>query len=174
MAKPSGAVPLSQSKRQGSRRTNAPCPIAGARHSLSPHHRSRTGKPTNHRQRTDLSSAGQTPRRPAAQVSPDGIAIRDAAHGSRNPAFGRPPPHTARQSRGRRTGTSRATRRRRDIEARRDRRRCDQRHRDLAERAIQPARVDGYAGSRKVNGVRRPTLKRNRALDSQRLGKEGA
>jgi hypothetical protein len=155
-------VPLSRSKRQSSRRTNAPGPIASARHSLSPHHRSRTGKPTNHRQRTDPSSTGRTPRRPAARVSPVGTATHDAAHGSRNPAFGRAPPHPARRSRGRRTGTSRATRQRRGIEARQDRRRCDQRHRDSAERAIQAARGDGYAGSRKENGIGHPTFRRNR------------
>ena len=152
-------VPLSRSKRRSSGRTNAPCLIAGARHSLSPHHRSRTGKATNHRQRTDRSSVGRTPHRPAAQVSPVGTATHDAAHGSRNPAFGRPLPPPTRQSRGRRTGTARATRRRRDIEARQDRRRRDQRHRDSAEKAIQAATGDGYAGSQKVNGIRHPTLK---------------
>lgn len=153
---------LRRSKRQSSRRTNAPGPIASARHSLTPHHRSRNGKPTSHRQRTDPSSTGRTPRRPAAQVSPVGTATHDAAHGSRNPSFGRPPLHPAQRSRGRRTGTSTTTRQRRGIEARQDRRRCDHRHRDSAERAIQAARGDGYAGSRKVNGIGHPTFKRNR------------
>lgn len=123
-------VPVSRSKRRSSGRTNAPCPAAGARRSLLPHHRSRTGKPTNHRQRTDRSSAGQTPHRPAAQVSLGGTATHDAAHGSHNPAFRRLLPPSTRQSRGRRNGTSRATHRRRDIEARQGSRRCDQRHRD--------------------------------------------
>ena len=103
-------MPLSRSKRQSSGCTNAPCPVAGARHLLSPYHRSRTGKPTNLRQRTDRSSTGRTLHRPAAQVNPLGTATHDAAHGSRNPAFGRPPPPPVGQSRGRRTGTSRATR----------------------------------------------------------------
>jgi hypothetical protein len=152
-------VPVSRSKRRSSGRTNAPCPVAGARRSLLPHHRSRTGKPTNHRQRTDRSSAGQTPHRPAAQVSLGGTATHDAAHGSHNHAFCRLLPPPTRQSRCRRNDSSRATHRRRDIEARQGSRRCDQRHRDEAERAIQAARGDGYADSQKVNGVRHPTLK---------------
>jgi len=123
-------VPVSRSKRGSSGRTNAPCPVAGARRSLLPHHRSRTGKPTNHRQRTDRSSAGQTPHRLAAQVSLGGTATHDAAHGSHNHAFCRLLPPPTRQSRGRRNGTSRATHWRRDIEARQGSRRCDQRHRD--------------------------------------------
>ena len=164
-------MPLSRSKGQRSGRRNAPCPVAGARHSLSPHHRSRTGKPTNHRQRTDRSSTGRTPHRPAAQVNLLGTATHDAAHGSRNPASGRPLPPPVRQSWCRRTDTSRATRRRRDIEVRQDRRRCDQRHRDPAERAIQAARGGGYAGSRKVNGIWHPTAKRNRSARLRFVGR---
>ena len=121
---------VNRSKRRSSGRTNAPCPVAGARRSLLPHHRSRTGKPTNHRQRTDRSSAGQTPHRLAAQVSLDGTATHDAAHGSHNHAFCRLLPPPTRQPRGRRNGNSRATHRHRDIEARQGSRRCDQRHRD--------------------------------------------
>jgi hypothetical protein len=121
---------VNRSKRRSSGRTNAPCPAAGGRRSLSPHHRSRTGKPTNHRPRTDRSSAGQTPHRHVAQVSLGGTARHDAAHGSHSPAFCRLLPLPIRQSRGRRNGTSRATHWRRDIEARQGSRRCDQRHRD--------------------------------------------
>ena len=118
-------VPLSRSKRRSSGRTNAPGPVAGARHSLLPYHRSHTGKSTSHLQRIDRSSAGRIPRRPAEPVSLAGSATHDAAHGSRNQAFGRSSPPPAPQSRGRRTCTSRAKRPRRDIEARQGRRRCD-------------------------------------------------
>jgi hypothetical protein len=58
------AMPPGRSKRRGNCRTSAPCPFAGARRSLSSHHRSRTGRPTIHRQRTAPSSAGRKPRRP--------------------------------------------------------------------------------------------------------------
>jgi len=56
------AMPPGRSKRGGNCRTSAPCPFAGARRSLSPPHRSCTGKPTIHRQRTAPSSAGRKPR----------------------------------------------------------------------------------------------------------------
>jgi hypothetical protein len=62
-------VPLSRSKRRNSGRTNAPGPVAGARHSLLHYHRSHTGKPTSHLQRIDRSSTGRIPRRRAEQVS---------------------------------------------------------------------------------------------------------
>jgi hypothetical protein len=165
-------VPVSQSKRRSSGRTNAPCPAAGARRSLSSHHRSRTGKPTNHRQRTDRWSTGQTPHRPAAQVSLAGIATHDAAHGSRSPAFCRLQPPPVRQSRCRRNGSPRATHRRRDIEARQGSRRCAQRHRDLAERAIQAARGDGYVDSQKVNGIQHLTFKASVLQSLLRCGSE--
>jgi hypothetical protein len=152
-------VPLSRSKRRSSGRTNAPCPAAGAQRSLSPHHRSRTGKPTNYRHHTDTSSAGRIPRHPAEQVSLAGNAKHDAAHGSRNPACGRSSPSPTPQSRGRHTGTSRAKRRRRHIEARQGRRRCDQKHRDSGERAIQATKGEEYAYSQKVNGIRHLTFK---------------
>jgi hypothetical protein len=152
-------VPVNRSKRRSSGRTNAPCPVAGARRSLLLYHRSRTGKPTNHRQRTDRSSVGQTPHRPAAQVTLGGTATHDAAHGSHNHAFCRFLPPPTRRSRGRRNGTSKATHRHRNIEARQGSRKCDQQHRDQAERATQAERGGGYADSQKVNGVRRPTLK---------------
>lgn len=123
-------VRLSRSKRQNSGRTNAPGPVAGARHSLLPYHRSHTGKPTSHLRRIDRSSTDRTPRRPAEQVSLAGTARHDAAHGSHSPAFCRLLPLPIRQSRGRRNGSSRARHWRRDIEARQGSRRCDQRHRD--------------------------------------------
>jgi hypothetical protein len=152
--------------RQSTRHTNAPGPGAGALHSRSPHDRIRTGKPTSRRQHSDPSSTGRTPRLRAAPASPAATATHGAAHGSRNRASGRSPPHPAPQSKGRRTGTSRATRRRRDIEAQRDRRTCDQRHRDSAERAMgvaKPVMGGGYVRSRKVYGVQHPGLKRNRS-----------
>jgi hypothetical protein len=152
-------VPLSRSKRRSSGRTNAPGPVAGARHSLLPYHRSHTGKSTSHLQRIDRSSTGRIPRRPAERVSLVGTATHDAAHGSRNPAFGRSVPPPTPQSRGRRTGTPRARRRRRDIAARQGRRRRDQKHRDSGERAIQAAKGEEYACSQKVNGTRHLTFK---------------
>jgi hypothetical protein len=152
-------VPLSRSKRRSSGRTNAPGPVAGARHSLLPYHRSHTGKPTSHLQRIDRSSTGRIPRRPAEPASLAGSATHDAAHGSRNPAFGRSSPHPTPQSRGRHTGTPRARRRRRDIEARQGRQRCGQKHRDSAERAIQAAKGEECAFSQGVNGIRRLTFK---------------
>jgi hypothetical protein len=152
-------VPLSRSKRRNSGRTNAPGPVAGARHSLLHYHRSHTGKPTSHLQRIDRSSTGRIPRRRAEQVSQAGSATHDAAHGSRNPAFDRSSPPPTPQSRGRHTGTSRARRRRRDIEARQGRQRCGQKHRDSAERAIQAAKGEECAFSQGVNGIRRLTFK---------------
>lgn len=155
---------------------NAPGPIAGARRSRLSHDRSRIGKSTNHRRRTDPSSAGRTPRRRAGQGSPAGSATHDVARGSRNRVSGRFPPHPAPQSRGRRTGSARAIHPRRDIEARRDRQICDPRRRDAAERAIRAARGDGYASSRAVNGIRYPGFKRNRPPSVRRRGpaKKGA
>jgi hypothetical protein len=152
-------LPLSRSKRRSSGRMNAPGPVGGARHLRLPYRRSRTGKPTNPLQRIDRSSTDRTLHRPAAQVSLAGTATHDAAHGSRNPAFGRFAPPPAPQSRGRHTGIYRARRRRRDIEARQDRRRCDQRHRDSGERAIQAAKGGKYAFSQRVNGTRHLTFK---------------
>jgi hypothetical protein len=152
-------VPLSRSKRRSSGRTNAPGPVAGARHSLLPYHRTHTGKPTSHPQRIDRSSTGRIPRRPAEQVSLAGTATHDAARGSRNPAFGRSSPPPTPQSCGRHTGTPRARRRRRDIEARQGRRRCDQKHRDSGERAIRAAKGQEYAYSQMVNGIRHLTFK---------------
>lgn len=162
---------LRRSKRQSSRRTNAPGPIASARRSLPPQHRSRTGKSTIHRPRTASLSIGRKPRRSSAQVSPVATATHDAAHGSRNHALHCPPPSSARQSHGGRTGIARATPPRRNIEARRDLRRSDQRHRDLAERAIEDAKGGGCVCSREVNGVQSPALKCNCALGLERLGK---
>jgi hypothetical protein len=134
-------------------------------------HRSRTGKSTIHRPHTAWLSIGRKPRRSSAQVSPVATATHDAAHGSRNHVPGRPPRSPARQSHGGRTGIARATLPRRDIEARRGLRMSDQRHRDLAERAIEDAKGGGYACSREVNGVQVPALKCNRALDLERIGK---
>lgn len=164
------ATPLGRPERRGNRRTSAPCPFADARRSLSPQHRSCTGKPTIHRPRTASLSIGRKPRRSSAQVSPAATATHDAAHGSRNHALHRPPRSSARQSHGGRTGIARATPPRRNIEARRDLRRSDQRHRDLAERAIE-AKGGGYVCSREVNGVQSSTLKCNCALGWERLGK---
>jgi hypothetical protein len=161
MASPSGQrVLLSRSMRRGNCRTNAPGRGAVARRSRSPRGRTRIGKPTNRCRRSGPSSTGRRPHRRAAQGSPAATAIRGAARRNRNPGFDRFPRHPARQSRECRSGTSRARRWRRDIAARQDRRRRGQPHRGWAERAIQAARGEEYAGSRKVNGIRRPDLKR--------------
>jgi hypothetical protein len=139
------------------------------RRSLSPQHRSRTGKSTSHRPRTAPLSIGRKPRRSSAQVSPVATATRDAAHGSRNHALHRSPRSSARQSHGGRTGIARAKPPRRNIEARRDLRRSDQRHRGLEERAIEDAKGGGYVCSREVNGVQSSALKCNCAHGSKRF-----
>jgi hypothetical protein len=165
------AMPLRLPDGRGNCRKSAPCPFADARRSLSLQHRSRTGKSTIHRPCTALLSIGRKPRRSPEQVSPVATATHDAAHGSRNHVLHRPPRSSARQSHGGRSGIARATLPRRDIGARRGLPRSDQRHRDLAEKAIEEAKGGGYACSRKVNGVQVPALKFNRALDLERIGK---
>lgn len=159
------------SKRRGKRRTSAPCPFADGRRSPSFPHRTRTGKSTIHRRRTAALSVGRRPRGFSARGSLVATATHDAAHGNRNHALHRFPRSSARQSPGRRTGIARATTPRRNIEARLDRRRSDQRHRDVAEMAIEAARGGGYVCSQEVNGVQCPALKCNRALGSMRLDK---
>jgi hypothetical protein len=163
-------MPLGRPERRGNCRTSAPCPFANARRSLSPQHRSCTGKSTIHRPRTTPLSIGRKPRRSSTQVIPVATATRDAAHGSRNHAFHRSPRSSAQQSHGGRTGIARATPPRRNIGAQRDLRRSDQRHRGLAERAIEDAKGGGYVCSREVNGVQSLTLKCNCAFGSKRLG----
>jgi len=156
--------------RRGKCRTSAPCPFADVRRSLSPQHRSRTGTSTIHRPCTAPWSIGRKPRRSSAQVSPVATATHGAAHGSRNHALHRSPRSLARRSLGGRTGIARATPPRRNIEARPDLRRTDQRHRGLAERAIEDAKGGGYICSREVNGVQSFALKCNCALGSKWLG----